>query len=155
MTSSDTESSGHDEHVTQPDIIVLPNKDMKQFKIQLTSDGLLHEDTTIYESDFNIIMRYDHYEEEKVDEIESHLVIQYSKTTAKLHLLDLYFYDKSKTKEYRYWIKFQSLESIQNEIDHDKSFSTLKLVFDQGKEYTLKNCPIEIVSWLSKFLLSL
>lgn len=137
------------------DKILQPTKNMKQYKLQLTTDGMLHEDTTIYESDFNIIMRYDIYDEEKVDEIESHLVVQHTKRGSQQHLLDLYFYDKSKTKEYQYWIVFSNVQSIQNEIDHEKSFSSLKLVFDQGKEYHLKNFPIEMVAWLSQFLLSL
>jgi hypothetical protein len=149
---SDSES---DVHPPPTDEIVQPGKNTKQFKVQVTTDGILFEDTTILKSDFNIILRYDIYDEEKIDEIESHLVVQLTKEKSQKSLLDLYFYDKSKTKEYRYWILFSSLESIQNEIDHDKGFSTLKLVFDQGKEYNLKNCPVEIVQWLSNFLLSL
>lgn len=137
------------------DTILPPTKNMKQFKLQLATDGTLSEKTVIYESDFNIIMRYDVYDEEEVDEIESHLVIQHTKKSAQQNILDIYFYDKSKTKEYRYWILFSTIESIQNEIDHEKSYSNLKLVFDHGKEYNLKNCPIEMVSWLSQFLLSL
>lgn len=149
---SDSES---DAHPPPTDEIVQPSKNTKQYKVQVTTDGILLEDTKIFKSDFNIILRYDIYDEEKIDEIESHLVVQLTKVKPQQSLLDLYFYDKSKTKEYHYWILFSSIESIQNEIDHDKGFSTLKLVFDQGKEYSVKNCPVEIVNWLSNFLLSL
>lgn len=146
--------SDSDNEITLPtDTIVAPGKGMKQVKLQLTADGTLHEDDTIYQSDFNIISRYDLYDEEKVDDIESQLVLQYTK--AKSHVLDLYFYDKSKTKEYRYWISFNAIDNLQNEIDHDKGYSIFKIFVDNGKEFSLKNCPNEIVHWLANFLLSL
>lgn len=132
--------------------------DTKQFKVQLTTEGVLHQDTVIYESDFNIISRYDLYVEEVVDEIEAQLVVQYLRrdnVADAPHFLDIYFYDKSKTKEYRNFITFQKVESIQNEIDHDKGFSVLKICLDGGKDISFKNCPIEIVTWLSRFLFSL
>lgn len=151
MSDSGSETSSP----PRTDTIVSPAKNTKQFKLQLTADGLLNEDSVIYESDFNIIMRYDIYDEEKVDDIESHLVVQHTKKSAQQSLLDIYFYDKSKTKEYRYWVHYSAIDSIQNEIDHEKSYSNLKLVFDQGKECNLKNCPIEMVTWLSQLLLSL
>lgn len=143
-----------EEQPPRPDVIITPNKNTKQMKVQLTTAGTLHEDTVVYESDFNIIRRYDLYDEEQIDDIEAQLVIQYSKQP-KNHLLDLYFYDKGKTKEYRYFITFNTVDNIQNEIDHDKGFSVLKLIFDTNKEFTLKNCPIEIVTWLAEFLFSL
>jgi hypothetical protein len=148
MSESDTDNT------TSPtDVVVAPTKGMKQIKLQLTVDGVLHENDTIYLSDFNIISRYDIYDEEKVDDIESQLVLQYTKT--KSHVLDLYFYDKSKTKEYRYWMRFDAIDNLQNEIDHDKGYSIFKIIVDNGKEFSLKNCPVEIVSWLANFLLSL
>lgn len=149
-------SESNDETIPRPtDTIVEPIKNTKQYKLQLTLDGVLHQESTLFHSDFNIITRYDIYEEEHIDEIASQLVVQHSKLKPQQHLLDLYFYDKDKTKEYRYWITFSTVTSVQNEIDHEKGVQTLKMTFDTTKEFILKGVPIEIVSWLSEFLFSL
>jgi len=127
------------------------NKKTEQYVLLLKNDtGFEVMKNNIKMSDFNLLERYEEYEEDDIDNISAQLVIQHERN----RFIDIYFYEKEKSHETRHVQYYKKIHGISYKSSHTECTSRLELQTDNDYFIVLPECPIEFCTWLSSYLFS-
>jgi hypothetical protein len=149
-----------DFNLNDNDFILSPkSENTYHYNLLLNLDNEFTVTNTIHQSDYNIYKKYDIYDENdndenEIDDIDFNLLLQITINHDKYHDINIYWYDKSISKEIHYTFSFHFIESIYYEVNHNIGESKLVLSFDT-KTINIDNCPIEINIWFQNTFFNL
>ena len=146
--NSSNNSNNSNNSNSSDDFILTPkSQNTFHYNLLLTLNNEFTITNTIRRYDYDIYKKYEIYNEnDDVDTIDFHVLIQVTINHDKFHDIDLYWYDKMTNKEIHHTFCFHFIDSIYSEIHHDIGESKLILSFDT-KTIQICHCPSEINNW--------